>query len=125
MPRGGPRNPNAGTKLTRRTDMLDKPRNVPVATGPSEVYGQSTALREAQQQVPMARPSPPDLDAPTARPDEPITAGMPFGPGPGPEAIGMNPTRTTEDELRALIRRYPLPGLLEDLEDLDDGVLPL
>lgn len=29
------------------------------------------------------------LDRPTEYPDEPITAGLPMGPGPGPEAAGI------------------------------------
>ena len=29
----------------------------------------------------------PRLSDPTARPNEPITAGMPLGPGPGPDAL--------------------------------------
>jgi hypothetical protein len=33
------------------------------------------------------------LFAPTERPDEPITAGIAMGAGPGPEALGMQPAR--------------------------------
>ena len=29
------------------------------------------------------------MNAPTQRPDEPVTAGLPVGPGPGPEALGI------------------------------------
>jgi hypothetical protein len=41
-------------------------------------------------------PSAPPLTGlfePTTRPDEPVTAGNPFGPGPGPEALVL-PART-------------------------------
>jgi hypothetical protein len=31
------------------------------------------------------------LFAPSQRPDEPITAGIALGAGPGPEVLGMNP----------------------------------
>lgn len=31
------------------------------------------------------------LFSPTQRPDEPITAGIPLGAGPGPEVLGMRP----------------------------------
>lgn len=31
------------------------------------------------------------LREPTRRPDEPLTAGLPIGPGPGPEALRMPP----------------------------------
>jgi hypothetical protein len=33
----------------------------------------------------------PSLSAPTARPNEPVTAGLPSGPGAGPEAVPMGP----------------------------------
>ena len=42
------------------------------------------AAREA-----VSRPPITPLNAPTQRPDEPLTAGMPFGAGPGVEALGM------------------------------------
>jgi hypothetical protein len=41
------------------------------------------------------------LDAPTARPDEPLTAGAPVGPGPGPEVL--NPVATQHQNSRDLI----------------------
>jgi hypothetical protein len=31
------------------------------------------------------------LTDPTMRPDEPLTAGMATGPGPGPEVLGLDP----------------------------------
>jgi hypothetical protein len=86
-----------------RTD-LNKPKSpLPVQTAPSNQYGEAKRLREAQRAVPMGAPptdmqarkatknvrKPVALDAPTARPSEPITAGMDFGPGPGRMAIGL------------------------------------
>jgi hypothetical protein len=56
-------------------------------------YGDNQALRRQQQAAPMAAtPQVPaqqvvPLNAPTQRPDEPVTAGAARGPGPGPEAI--------------------------------------
>ena len=66
-------------------------------------YGQEQALVQAQEAQPLPQQdpyervlqaasqfgfSPVGLDAPTERPNEPITAGLSTGPGPGPEAIG-------------------------------------
>jgi len=79
-------------------------------------YGERQASEQALQEVPLSpRPGadpqaapqgPPDfaavlaaaqaspspngglLNQPTARPDEPITAGLSTGPGPGPEILG-------------------------------------
>lgn len=46
------------------------------------------------------------LFAPTARPEEPVTAGAPFGPGPGPQV----PERTPRDEDMQMLKNY-LPDL--------------
>lgn len=89
-------------QLSRRTDggPAQKLRDV---TGLP--YGQNQDLNDAQAAAPLAQtvtPSPttPDaqggnpagpppntvvpFSAPTQRPDEPVTAGAPLGPGPGP-----------------------------------------
>lgn len=50
------------------------------------------------------------LDAPTGRPDEPVTAGAAAGPGVGPEAIGLGPGATKAADLQQL-RAY-LPVLI-------------
>ena len=44
------------------------------------------------------------LYAPSQRPDEPITAGIAMGPGPGPEIMGATPIRVkTSDTLAKLL----------------------
>ena len=54
----------------------------------------SPELLAAAQQ--MAGPDAgPGLGAPTDRPHEPLTAGMPIGAGPGPEALGHAPQQAT------------------------------
>jgi hypothetical protein len=48
------------------------------------------------------------LDAPSGRPDEPVTAGLPLGPGAGAEAMTQMPTFDDElFDLRALAARFP------------------
>lgn len=51
------------------------------------------------------------LDAPSARPDEPLTAGLPIGEGPGPTQM---PGAVDDSlwELRALAQKYPNRDLL-------------
>ena len=70
-----------------RTDMQ------PVRDIPSSYYGEGEELKAMQGAAPMYAapppPRPPDLFAPSSRPAEPITAGAPIGPGPGPEALVM------------------------------------
>ena len=66
---------------------------------PGVGYGEQKALVEQQQaaplpkaSVPQAQPQRPrrpmpqmDIFAPTSRPSEPVTAGLPFGPGINPQ----------------------------------------
>jgi hypothetical protein len=57
------------------------------------------------------------MDAPTQRPGEPLTTGLPTGPGGGPEALGL-PTDPVSN-LRKIYAQYPtedLRALLEDME---------
>jgi hypothetical protein len=46
------------------------------------------------------------LYAPTQRPDEPITSGIPLGEGPGPEVLGLRP-QTTEKYSDTLAKLLP------------------
>jgi hypothetical protein len=74
---------------------------------------------QAQQQAAAQRPRPGQisLTAPSARPDEPITAGAEFGPGPGPAAAGVMPRMIPVDPvletLQTLYAMYPNDGLAE------------
>ena len=87
-------------------------RNAGNFQGPKQMsggsYGEASELRELQQGALMAgqratmAPITP-ITAPTQRPEEPETAGMPFGEGPGPEALGLpNPAdKFNEDSMVA------------------------
>jgi len=82
--------------LSQRTDMM-------TASNPN-VYGDRKATEELMSSAPMAKQQPAPaprpitgLFEPSARPNEPVTAGNPLGAGPGPEAIvlparSFNPT---------------------------------
>lgn len=84
-------------KFAKRTDLQYQPTE----------YGAGVAMTEQMQGAPMA--STPDvrgatptevrqsaqealtpLFAPSQRPDEPITTGIPMGAGAGPEILGIN-----------------------------------
>lgn len=100
MARGGYQKPNNPApvsgpgQLSRRTDGGPGSKQaMQQMTGGK--YGENKALMEQQQGAPLAGSPTPNprvaapkqapvtpLFAPTARPDEPVTAGMPFGPGP-------------------------------------------
>ena len=117
MPRngkGGAREGTVGQAYSNRTDLNGG--KMPISAATNQEYGEAGAQRAAQGVVPMGTPtvstaapqsapeglsmapmaspatplprpgSMPYLDA-TQRPDEPVTAGLPFGPGPGTEAM--------------------------------------
>lgn len=68
---------------------------------------------------PSARPVP--LDAPTARPNEPLTAGVDIGPGPGAAPMSQPTSDPLIKELRAVYLAFPNEDLRELLEDYDEG----
>lgn len=62
---------------------------------------------------------PPQLDAPSARPGEPVTSGIDIGPGAGSEALGMDPSLLTAATIRQLYQRFPSETLMRVLADLE------
>lgn len=68
---------------------------------PGLPYGQGEATYATQVAAPMAGPSGmpsapvTPLTAPTSRPDEPITAGVDFGPGPDSRILNLPNTQPT------------------------------
>ena len=110
---------------------------LPISTATNQQYGMRLAQQKAQQAVPMAQspttvPSPVQqrprtapgtltpLTAPTARPNEPITAGANFGPGPTAMGAGipMMPSQgaMAVDELRQIAQIFPTDDLLDLLD---------
>ena len=118
-----------------RTDLQNK-ANVIGSTmtpkvGPSNQYGEVKKLMDGLKQVPsgpaasdraVAAEQPREkinLLAMTNRPNEPITAGAPFGPGMGPVQAGIpvpNPLNDAVMELRN-IARFDTSSGLGDLID--------
>jgi hypothetical protein len=71
----------------------------PLAKTPDVRGATNTEIREAVSQEPVT-----PLFAPSQRPDEPITAGIAMGPGPGPEVMGARPIQIkTSDTLAKLL----------------------
>jgi hypothetical protein len=62
-------------------------------------------VREAATQAPLT-----PLYAPSQRPEEPITSGIPMGEGPGPEVLGINQPSADTDADRQRMLSY-LPAL--------------
>lgn len=140
MARGGRRNGTPGKAYPNRTDLNGAPR---VATpslpkvAPSAQYGEATRLQQAQQTVPMGPPpgpqAPPtgapaespqlmqagglgDFGRGTDRPDEPVTAGIASGPGPGLTPAATVPT-TVSDLLGMLSSQR---GISPEVKALND-----
>lgn len=92
---------------------------------PSTGYGDEAALVASEQAMPAqgATVTPdmvPNLSDPTARPGEPLTAGLPMGPGPGPEALGpMGQTDPTRRLLQAMLVVHPSNDIMRLLDMLD------
>ena len=96
--------------LSQRTDSAPKFRY------PDAAYGENSELQTQQGGAPMARTAPPKASGksggstptagppnlvgigdPSQRPDEPVTAGVDIGPGPGSEVLpGGQQTATGE-----------------------------
>lgn len=132
--RGGPRVGTQGERYPVRSDLRDnaRPANaLPIKAPSGGPYGSVKELEDMQRAVPMgASPGPPTgavaaappapipgavpFDRPTEFPDEPVTAGLRTGPGPGPEALGVpSPDDSVLGELRAIYQQYPHPDILD------------
>lgn len=118
---GGARTGTPGTSYANRTD-LNQPVRVPTGLPYGERQARVQALKAAPipQQAPVNAAPPPagpppqvtPLSAPTQRPNEPVTAGAPIGPGPGTEAIpgGLSPGVSGDPTLEVLQGLYRIYG---------------
>lgn len=109
------RGPLAGAagpgKFSKRTDGLEFKsdyygqgvetqaikQGAPLSRTPDVRGATTTEVQQAAAQAPIT-----PLYAPSQRPDEPITSGIPLGAGPGPEALGM---RTQAESLSQILSR--------------------
>lgn len=92
-----------GQTYGKRKQQEDAQRAVPMGPPPTQVQAQ-----RQQRPTPMAAGS---FVRPTTKPDEPITAGAPFGPGLSPVAAGIPDEASLERDaliqMREIYRRYP------------------
>jgi hypothetical protein len=111
------------------SDVQAGTNRVAIQAATGQTYGKATQQMNAQRAVPMGappteiqRPVPGTLGSltrPTERPMEPITAGAPFGAGPGPVGAGIpQPSGDSAlEELRMIFQMFPN----SDLADLIDS----
>lgn len=103
-----------GQTYGERKKQIDAQRAVPMGRPPTDIQP------ERRRPTPMASGS---LTAPTARPTEPITAGAPFGPGPGPVGAGipmMTGSQIAVEELRQIAMAYGIDELLDAVDAYGD-----
>ena len=115
MPRGGKRQGTPGKAYSNRTDMGMNYNNAESAA--------SGGIKPRPQEAPMMGMYPEDtpmLLDPTQRPEEPITSGLPSGPGVGPEALDPR-----VNETRALKRFLPLIEPVLGRADAPESVIAL
>lgn len=126
-----------------RTDLRNPADKVAKMAAKNQPYGEAGKQLTAQSVVPIAAPptdqvqqiqptvtpgSLGDLVRPTERPEEPDTAGMPFGDGPGREVFGapMNggiDAGSYEDllqQVRYVYSKYPNTAILQLIMDLEN-----
>lgn len=106
-----------GGEYGERKASLDAQSQIPL---PSTSTDLQTALAAAQASAPPEG----SLAAPTARPNEPVTAGLPTGAGPGPSSLApfAGPASRGVSDLemvRAMYRRMPTEAVRRVLERLE------
>jgi len=136
MPRGGRRRGTPGKAYGNRTDLTNPP-NPGQARFKGQPYGAASEQEQAQAVVPPQPPpgppgappaaGPPPIppgglgafNRPTDRPGEPLTSGLPMGPGAGPEALGLTSRNDPVSmQLRALYQQFPIPELADLLDEI-------
>ena len=123
MPRGGLRSVRTNSEnkavsgpgsLSERTDMDPmKSGQVPQSQIPSVPVLKAPV-------APPAQPTMSGLFDPTGRPEEPMTAGMPFGAGSNIPTVMPVQTDDIAAQIRAAYSLYPNPSLLVLLNALEN-----
>jgi hypothetical protein len=119
MPRGGKRVGTQGKAYVNRTDLAQNygPGGNPATGGMAAPADQTPLLGPA-----IGADQVPNIGDPTAYPDQPVTAGLSMGAGPGPEAIGPlppDPIDPVRAAVEALLVMYPNPDLIRVLNRLN------
>ena len=119
-------------QYSNRSDLRNSAK-LPAKAAPGQTYGEAGKQIAAQRAVPMAAPPAPTpppqprvapgsmgpLNRPTERPDEPVTAGAPFGPGRTEQLGGYMGPRNSDpilDELRAIYAVSPNEALADMID---------
>ena len=115
-PLAGPAGPG---KYSTRTDNLQMgstsygegvetqaiKQGAPLSKTPDIRPARAGDVREAAAQAPIT-----PLYAPSQRPDEPVTAGIAMGPGPGPEVLGNPQPQESLSQILSKMLPYDTNG---------------
>lgn len=97
---------------------------------PDAGYGEQKDFQAIQQGAPIAKGGlntataspqptstpPPPLDAPSTRPDEPVTSGADAGAGPGSDSLGLfDPSQMAAQDVQYLMRYLPQLQYMVDM----------
>lgn len=103
--------------LSQRTDGGP---SQPMMDMPNAAYGEQADFQEIQGGAPMAAEQPAamptPLNAPTERPGEPATAGMPFGPGRMPGSGEMESPYAKD--MQAITKYLPMLESMAQMEEV-------
>lgn len=91
MPRGGKRQGTPGRGYSNRTDLGVTPDMSQNTAASGGMTAPQAPVSDGQTGPTRSPDDTPMLSDPTMRPQEPITAGMAMGAGPGPEVLNMDP----------------------------------
>lgn len=117
--------------LSQRTDGGPGAKAAAVKL-PDAGYGEQKRFQEIQQGAPIAKGGvadptggaqagppatpPPGLHDPSARPNEPVTAGANAGAGPGQDVLGlMDPSNQAAENIQYMLRYLPTLQYMVDM----------
>lgn len=105
-----------GQEYGKAGEQMASQRQIPIAAKPQT--GSSKHLPQQMGQLNGLEPGNiPTLSDPTAFPEEPVTAGLPSGPGPGPSALKSASFGPQElSVMRAVFLKYPNDDLRRLIE---------
>ena len=141
MARGGYRKPNNPAPVSGPGSLSQRTDGGPADTQAARYisglpYGEGQEMMNIQQSAPLAaapsieQSSMPSglasaaaspiipLNAPTQMPDQPITFGSNYGPGPGPSVLGLSsPAERTVSQILAELAQYDTTGEVNALRE--------
>jgi hypothetical protein len=114
MPRGGKRQGTQGKGYANRTDLATDygPQGSPASGEMAPPMGQDFSMGPS-----IGADMVPNLGDPTGRAEEPVTAGLPIGAGPGMDAMGPLPPQPT-DPMRQVLQAMMLVAPNPDVQRL-------